>query len=201
MEKKENKKEKINFVTPWGKISFPCLVAAKPFSPQSKPKFSAGLFLLKDDLINSGLLDAVERLSEEAGFNKPVFKAGKQVVLPWHSPIKFKEEYVRDDGTSKVPPQIAHMDVAYLSSSTGENFPPLVVGPDARPYEPSLIVGGDICRLRIAISVYETPQGRGITCYLGGVQLKRHATDEEKFSAGSGMSAVTEEQDSWDVPF
>ncbi len=201
MEKK--KSNKINHITAWGKISFPCLVEARSYQNTGSPKFSAGLFLLKDDLIKSGLLDLVEELAEEQGFNRPQMRGGRQVQVAWHNPIRFKEEYIREDGTSKVPQQIEHLDVVYIKASTGEAFKPKVVGADARPLDPELIQAGDVCRLNISVAPYSIAGKNGITFYLGGVQLKRHATDAERFTGGSGMGAVdtSSEDDCWDIPF
>lgn len=202
MEKKDKKINKINHITAWGKISFPCLVEPRSFQNTGTPKYSAGLFLLKDDFKRSGLGDIVEKLADEMGFNKPVIRGGREVSLAWHNPIKYKEEYVRDDGTTKIPPQLQHLDVVYIKASTGENFKPKVVGPDARAYDESLIQAGDICRLNISIASYAIAGKNGITFYLSGVQLKRHATEAERFTGGSGMSAVADnDEDCWDIPF
>lgn|SRR5574343_453809 len=202
IEKKNDKNGKVNLITGWGKISFPQLKEPRAFDQRSKPKFSAGLYLLRETAETQKLIDTIQSMIEELGLDKPVMKAGKQIVMPYNLPIKFKDEIVKNDGSSAIPAQLTGLDVVLLKASTGEGYPPQVVDANAKVIDDvSIINGGDVCRLRVTLAGYETPASRGITAYLQGVQLKRHASDSERFSGGSGLSAVADEADEWDMPF
>jgi hypothetical protein len=167
--------KQVKFVTPIGRASFPTLVEPRNFKGEGPLKFSIGLYLKIDDFLASGLGDLIENMAHDNGFNAPVKRGGKEIPAIWNNPIRYKDEI------KKLPNQLADMDVCLFTAKTGAEYPPRVVGPDNKPMDPELIVAGDFVRCSLTVKPWKTQMGQGISLYLGGVQLVRHATESERF--------------------
>lgn len=150
---------KTKFVSKAKQCSFPHVIVADSRFDSQKPKFTVTLLIEKEDEDTRKAIEACyDAAIEEAIAKKFNGKAPNKATL----------RPILKDGDDYDRPEFKGKWLLTCSSSTA----PQVVDVNLNPItEPNAIVGGDYIRVSCNFAAYNVGGQKGVSCYLGSVQL------------------------------
>lgn len=180
--KPDPKRKHVEVRTSKARVSFPNFFEAKAFidpktrQPKGEPKYT-GTFLFPK---KSDIKPLRQAVAEAA---KMVF--GAKIPKGFVDPIKDGNEIYEEKIAQEIEGYEHYKGMWVVNMSTGEKFPPRVVGRNREELDQSDIYGGCWGIAACIAKAYSTGSNKGVTFYLNGFQK----TDDDDRLGGGQRSA------------